>query len=197
MVGDIISGVKFLFEAISSKKNKSKENRQIILTNFVDPIYVNFESVHKEYLESFQNYRTIIATTELPLILTHPLFELMQKDHALSDMDRAKIVSMSEYLNNYNSDLGKQIAKEPAGRFAHLVIDYVMTPAHELTQSWKFNFPRKNLLIYLESISESDKSEMEKKNLTTVLLDNMVESLQEKYMRITKEYMKLKEKLLI
>jgi hypothetical protein len=133
---------------------------------------------------------------DLPLNLEHPIFALMQKDHALTDMDRAKIVAMSEYLNNFRSEVGKEMAKDPAGRFAQYVINYVTTPAHELTERWGYNAPRMSLLVRLEGICRSDENEREKKEWSTKLLDDAVERLQKEYVIITRQYMKLKANLL-
>ena len=196
MVGDIISGAKFLFEAISSKGAKSKENKKDLMQNFVEPLYAQFEIVHKEYVASFQNYRTLLAQPKPPLNLKHPVFASMQKDHALSDTDRAKLVGLSQHLNTFRSEVAKEMAKDPAGRLAQSIIDYVTTPAHELTERWGLNQPRKSLLWSLEGISKADRSDAEKKTAATKLLDDAAEDLQKHYLYITRTYADLKGNLL-
>jgi hypothetical protein len=88
------------------------------------------------------------------------------------------------------------MAKDPAGRLAQHVINYVTTPAHELTERWGLNAPRRSLLLNLEEICRSDKNEREKKQAATGLLDDAVERLQKEYVMITRQYMELKGNLL-
>src|SRR6185295_626953 len=145
MIGDILSGIRFLFDAISSKGAKSREYKKNLMQNFVEPLYAQFEIVHKEYIASFQNYRTLLTQPKPSLNLKHPVFAAMQKDHALSDTDRAKLTGLSQHLDTFRSEVGKQMAADPAGRLAQSVIDYVLTPGHELTERWGLNAPRKSL----------------------------------------------------
>jgi hypothetical protein len=196
MIGDVISGTRLLFDAIRAKKDKTHDYRRMLLTDFVDPIYAQLETAHKEYLASFQNYRGLVETTDRPLDLAHPVFAQMQKDHALSDMDRAKLVAMSQHLDNFRSTVGKEMAKDPAGRFAQHVIDYVTSPAHELTERWGYNAPRTSMLMNLEKTFRADRPDAEKRLAAIALLDEGVDRLQKQYVAITREYMELKANLL-
>jgi hypothetical protein len=198
MIGDVISGVRFLFEAISSRGSKSREYKKELMNNFIEPLYVQFEIVHKEYVAAFQTYRTLLAQPRPSLTLKHPVFAAMQKDHALSDTDRAKLVGLSQHLDTFRSEVGKQMAKDPAGRLAQGVIEYVTTPAHELTERWDLNLNarRKSLLVNLESICKSDEPDAGKKAAATQLLDNAAEKLQRQYLEITNRYLNLKANLL-
>jgi hypothetical protein len=166
------------------------------MQNFIEPLYAQFEIVHKEYVASFQNYRTLLAQPRPLLTLKHPVFAAMQKDHALSDTDRAKLLGLSQHLDTLRSEVGKQMAKDPAGRLAQSVIEYVTTPAHELTERWGLNAPRKSLLVNLESIAKSEEPDAEKKTAATQLLDNAAEKLQRQYLEITNRYLNLKANLL-
>jgi hypothetical protein len=196
MVGDIISGAKFLFEAISAKGAKSKEYKKDLMQNFVEPLYAQFEIVHKEYVASFQNYRTMLSQPKPPLNFTHPVFAQMQKDHAMSDTDRAKLVGLSQHLNTFRSEVAKQMAKEPAGRLAQLIIEYVTTPAHELTERWGLNQPRYSVLVNLERLAKSDTSDAEKKSEAIKQIDEVAEDLQGHYLYIPTQYMDVKQSLL-
>jgi len=196
MVGDILSGIRFLFDAISSKGVRSREYKKNLMQNFVEPLYAQFEIVHKEYVTSFQNYRTLLSQSKPALNPKHPVFAAMQNDHALSDTDRAKLTGMSKHLDTFRSEVGKQMAADPAGRLAQSVIDYVLTPGHELTERWGLNAPRKSLLIKLEGIASADLSDAKKKSAATELIDDLAEGLQRKYLAITQSYMNLKANLL-
>jgi hypothetical protein len=196
MVGDILSGVKFLFDAISSKGARSREYKKNLMQNFVEPLYAQFETVHKEYVTSFQSYQTLLSQPKPALNLKHPVFAAMQKDHALSDTDRAKLTGMSKHLNTFRSEVGKQMAADPAGRLAQGVADYVLTPGHELTERWGLNAPRKSLLMSLEGIARADRPDAGKKADATELIDNLAEGLQKKYLAITQSYLDLKADLL-
>lgn len=196
MIGDVISGTRLLFDAIRAKKDKTRDYRRMLLTDFIDPVYAGLETAHKEYLASFQNYRGLVEAADRPLDLSHPVFTQMQKDHALSDMDRAKLVAMSGHLDSFRSEVGRQMAKDPAGRFAQHVIDYVTSPAHELTERWGYNAPRRSLLMNLENAFRADRPDAEKRLAAIGLLENAVDRLQKQYVAITREYMELKANLL-
>ena len=196
MLGDIISGTKFLFEALSSKGAKSAQYKKDLMQNFVEPLYAQFETVHNEYVASFQNYRTLLSKPEPPLNLEHPVFAEMQKDHAMSDTDRAKLVGLSQHLNTFRSEVAKQMAKEPAGRLAQLIVEYVTTPAHQLTERWGLNQPRKSVLTYLEGVARGDLADAEKKSSAMKHIDQVAEDLQKQYLNITRHYMDVKGDLL-
>ena len=196
MLGDIISGTKFLFEALSSKGARSAQYKKDLMQNFVETLYAQLETVHEEYVASFQNYRTLLSQPLPPLDLKHPVFAEMQKDHAMSDTDRAKLVGLSEHLNTFRSEVAKQMAKEPAGRLAQLIIEYVTTPAHQLTERWGLNQRRMSVLIYLEGLARNDLADAEKKAAAMKHIEHVAEDLQTQYLKITRHYMDVKGDLL-
>ena len=187
MVGDVISGIKFLFDAIRTRNDKSQQYRKELFTNFVEPIYEELEVIHKSYMETFQSYRTQIETTDTPMNPQHPVFASMQKDHAFTDTDRAKLAAIAEELNTFKSPVAKEIAKIPEGHFAQNIINYITAPPNAFS-NWGYNAPRKSLLLQLKSTNSKEKA--------IELLDSAVEELQEQYVSITREYMKLKSNLL-
>jgi len=197
MVSDIISAVKLFFDTIKDKKTKSREDRKTILTNFIQPVYDMLEVSHKKYLENFQQYRETILQYNGFINLSHPIFEMIQKDHAMSDADRAKLVAMSEYLNTYKSEAAKELGKMPAGKLGQAVIDYITTPNYELTQRWGFNAPRHSLLLQMESCAKSDRPDEEKKKTIIRIIEEAVEKLQKQYAGITRIYMEAKADLLV
>ena len=196
MIGDVISGVKFLFDSIRVSNDKSQQYRKDLFNNFVEPIYSQLESAHKLYLDSFQSYRVMIEATDLPLNMKHPVFDLMQKDHALTDADRAKLVGMAEYMNTFRSTVAKQMSEDATGRFAQHVVNYITTPADAVNTRWPLNAPRRNLMARLMGTLGGSKSAGGKRKEAIRLLDEAVDNLQRQYAAITRDYMELKANLL-
>lgn len=98
--------VAYIASVINETHSKDKDailriSNQKIFEDFVKPIHINFEAVHKDYLETFKNYRHVLKTSDKPFNLIHPVWDLIQEDHIFSDGSREKLKVMTQRFKSY------------------------------------------------------------------------------------------------
>src|SRR5208282_241723 len=100
-----------------------KTQRRSVFTDIVQPIQDAFESVHNDYLATFRQYRSVIATSDSPLDGGHPVFEMLQTDSLFSQSLRNKLERLAGLV-----EPGWAVRKlSPIEAFIVSIVDYSWT----------------------------------------------------------------------
>ena len=192
--------------------NYYKDSRHNLFNNYVEPIYSNFESLHKEYLASFQKYREIVKSSKEPLNSDHPILDSIKRDILFTTDQRSKLMELSRFfeLPFEGRPFGQEIYN-----FVYLIRNYLIRPQNrdlrnsfegsEYFQTYEQSYVgigdqrfRYILLDSLKKIFESQGPPDEfKRGEALRVLDSIVGEMQIYYSRITREYYNLKGKLLV
>ncbi|KAF5419947.1 MAG: hypothetical protein C5S44_09740 [Candidatus Methanocomedens sp.] len=167
----------------------SQEIRRNLLDDFVDPVFSEFESVHKNYLESFQKYRDIIKSSDNTISVARQI----EEDHLFTEGQRGKLIELSNF------------SEEPVvGSFVTAIRSYLIGKEENIVGDYYCNLPRRGLLAIIKPRgrfphrpAESEEEKEEKREVVLYQFDLLVKEMQSRYLRVTSEYMKLKRKLLM
>ncbi len=99
---NIVAYIASVINATHNKDANLRISNQKLFEDFVKPIHINFEAVHKDYLETFKNYRHVLKTSDKPFNLSHPVWDLIQEDHIFTDGSREKLKVMTRRFNSYH-----------------------------------------------------------------------------------------------
>jgi hypothetical protein len=88
VITDIIALIEFIEERLIRRRTQNQRN---IIEDFVNPVFLLFEKVHNDYLETFHEYKTQIRSIS-PLRLTLTIEEI-ERDRLFSDNLRAELLS--------------------------------------------------------------------------------------------------------
>jgi hypothetical protein len=186
----IIEALDKLIDRFLQLMNYRKQQKRELYSNFVEPVFAEFEAVHKNYLDSFKCYRQMLHSSETPLDSHHPVFDKIREDSLFSAEIRAKTAVILE------------LESDPLiGSFAKAVATYVL--GQELYTNIVLNgyrsLPnviRKKIIAGLKSIADLSVSDDEKKSRALATLDKLIEERQEDYLCVTLELRRLKTRLL-
>lgn len=124
----IIGLVDKLLDRVIQLFTYEKKKRSELLQNYVTPVFLEFENVHKAYLESFLRYRELIKTSQNP----HWINELkgtLEKDNLFTADSRSKLGRLAESRK-----------QELFGGFIEDILNYLMS-ARVVDPAGKFIFP--------------------------------------------------------
>lgn len=108
MIIDLID--KFIDRCIQLVKYNQEIHRGLFY-DYVNPIFLEFESIHNNYLKSFHKYRKLIKSGEsFPSIL-----DMIQEDHLFTEGERHKLL-----------ELGRMNDKPLICPFIHSIHRYLM-----------------------------------------------------------------------
>jgi hypothetical protein len=172
-------------ELLSERKESDHKSYE----DFVEGALADFETVHQNYLESFQSYRKMVDGQSSLLTSDHPVLKKIDEDSLFTTQLRLKLEALKEFQ------------QDPLfGSFIKKIVEY--TQGTELTQRVLltgrrgFNAPRSYAIVGLTEIFEKKTSDSEKQKEALALLDRVVSELQFVYGRVLDEHMKLKKRLL-
>lgn len=162
-----------------------KERRKALFDQFVEPVFVQFEKVHQDYLASFKQYRDLLAKPDAdrPAII-----ETIRRDHLFTADQRTKLKALARGADD--------TVVASFVRYIHLYLtspDFYGTkpgdPAYREcvypSQRW-----RQGLLRELEAGKVASTQDVLR------LLDQLIRQMQEVYGFVTTSYGKLKKDLL-
>lgn len=192
-----------LIDRLISLVKHQEEVKRNLFKEFIEPIFENFENVHKNYLDTFSEYKTLVGKTEVILNGENQLLEKIKNDSLFSANLRAKLTAL------------RHLEDDPTfGSFVTVILLYLKiasesptrgysTPAEELSgliMSWipsGGNRVRSICHNSLLLIMKKNISEKEKKQEATMMLDCIAHGLQDRFSTVAEEYEKLKVKLLL
>jgi hypothetical protein len=196
MLGDIVSLIELLFD----RHEKAKEKKKEIFDKFVEPTYLEFESVHQGYLESFQKYRSLIKTTDKPLNENHEVFELIQEDHIFTEGQRLKLLNLVDVVtkslsvaHNNNSEAGFNSAYS----FVSSIYAYLTDVDSEIEDlGWETNARRFTIFDALRNIAENESDLETQRSEMLASLNPLIQDLQERYAKVNASYLELRKSLI-
>jgi hypothetical protein len=177
--------LKLIDRFIDLGKRRQEINRSFF-TDFVAPAMADFEAVHKDYLESFLRYRSMLEDQTIPLGPEHPVLTSIKKDNLFSEGLRAKILGLDPFLDD--PVFGDFMLK------VKLYLTEATTPPVLIIPNMQST--RNSYWRTLKEIVNSKDSDAEKRRDALRALDNTVRWLQRYYSDVVGEYAEMKKKLL-
>lgn len=74
-----------------------KQSRKNLFDDFVTPVFTEFETVYKDYLESFRRYRNLLKSSNVPLA---SVIDTIQEDNLFTEDQRARLSEKANDLKN-------------------------------------------------------------------------------------------------
>lgn len=196
--------LKLIDRCIALAKRREESNKEVY-SNFVAPIFDDFEEVHKNYLESIRRYRDLLKDSDIALNENHPIFEELWGDSLFSASIRAKVQEVISL--KYDPIIGKFI--EAIERYIYwlepliqkiLIKDKAYYREMQL-EDFRFELTLQNTirgtfgdqfsLVFSSKIPENYKRE-----LGLGILDFSLVRLQNLYQGVVQEHIQLKRRLL-
>lgn len=129
-----------------------KESKERYFANFVEPVYMSIEELHRDYLNSFERYRgwLIKAPDNLEQIINE-----MKSDNLFSGDKRRKVVSQLSSLFD-EDDLDADLKTFIAGIFSYMdyCTDYI--PGEDPRKWSRTQLLRQSLIQKLSSYVRND-----------------------------------------
>jgi hypothetical protein len=177
-------------------KKHSIEIKKNLFVEFVNPIYLDFETIHNEYLKSFKKYRSIIKSSDDFSTICDSLCENIEEDILFNATLRVKMLELTGSMDEDILD-----------SFILHIKNYIFVPSDIVFGNEGIELDdgtilitnqvyRNNLIEELKEINEKYNSN-EKKMNALIELDKIVIKMQENYALVTSCYAKLKQKLLL
>src|SRR5690242_16457465 len=91
--------LKLIDRCIDLVKRREQVNRDLF-NDFVEPAFADFKAVHRDYVESFRRYRTMISDEAIPLTRQHPIFQAIQSDNLYSQDLRNSVYALLPSANH-------------------------------------------------------------------------------------------------
>lgn len=166
-----------------------KDSDRMAYEDFVEGALADFETVHQNYLESFQSYRKMVDGQSISLTSDHPVLKKIDEDMLFTTQLRLKLEALKEFQ------------QDPLfGSFIKQIVEYTqgteLSKRVVLTGRRGFNVPRSYTIVGLTEIFGKDTSDSQKQKEALALFDRVVSELQFIYGRVLDEHMKLKKRLL-
>ena len=198
----LIDIIDKLIDRIIQLAEWKKQSRKNLFNDFINPIFIEFEVVHNDYLDSFRHYRSLLRSSSVSL---DSVCDTIKEDNIFTENRRNRlkelanagndatitrpfINSIIQYLTDPYDPMLKLIEKsnkfgysgpEVSGNFA------IGDISGEINQVYRE--PLRHAILVNEVKTEDE---------TIEILDKIVLKLQERYSRVVTEYAKLKKSLL-
>lgn len=182
--------LKLIDNLIQLGKRREEINRNTF-SDFVQPIMDDFETVHNDYISSFQRYMKMLKNEDIHLTSKHPVLQEIRNDNLFSESLRSKLIELDSIIDNH-----------VIGHFASMVKWYLSgattPPEHIEYEEWDgiSQSRRVKFKNSLKEILSSEKTDQEKRTLAIGAIHESVDSLQHYYGDIIREHIELKKKLL-
>lgn len=182
---------KLIDRCIQLVERREKQDHDLY-SDFVTPTLDIFEKIHKNYLETFIEYKHILESDKFPLNTDHPVFNKITEDSQLSSDMRAKIYALREY------------AKDPVlGRLIFRMCNYLIGRQSSLAmledgtpKALRLNARRSDIFIGLRDICKIESNNNNKLMRAKNLVEKIFDDLQINYQLIMDEHVRIKAKLL-
>jgi hypothetical protein len=207
-----------LVEGLIQLARHREETDRKLYENFVDPVVNDFEKVHHNYLETFQNYRKMVDSESAIMDQSHPVLKKIKEDMLFSAQLRAKLKSLENHIEDpvfggffWSIDqymLGGERTKEvlvKGEKYTSFEEDELSDEEDELSNDDDSsledymplgNAPRMIVIRGLMELVESENSENGKRQKALLLIDRLIVRLQKAYQEVMTEHLKLKKRLL-
>ena len=103
MIIDLVD--KLIDRLIQLVKHKQELSRNLF-TNFIEPIYLQFEAIHQQYLISFKGYRDFLKETNTSI---ESLVDKIKEDKLFNEGKRRKIYASSKFSDNLSRGSNDQL----------------------------------------------------------------------------------------
>lgn len=188
--------LKLIDRLIQLGERREKINRNLF-TDFVSPIFSDFEKIHEEYLASFRKYREMIKMDES----REQLEDRIKEDMLFTASSRSKLRNLEE--RRTDPTLGKFIQSIAS----YIRCDVTWPPNNPAPESWSvaeiviweamINACRRNFMdLTFDILYNSSKPKRSRKEATLIVVDELVKTQQSKYLNVLSEYNLLKDRLL-
>jgi hypothetical protein len=201
-----------LIEGLIQLARHREESDRKLYENFVEPVVNDFEKVHHNYLETFQNYRKMIDSESVSMDQSHPVLKQIKEDMLFSAQLRAKLKSLENHIEDpvfgsffWSIDhymLGGERTKEVLVEGEEYVSFEEDEPSDDNDNSSLEDYmplgnaPRMIVIKGLIELVESESSENGKRHKALLLIDRLIVRLQKAYQDVMTEHLKLKKRLL-
>jgi hypothetical protein len=207
-----------LIDRIIQFAKRREEVKRNQFADFVAPTMANLDAIHKDYLESFRRYTTLLADETIPLSPAHPIFEDIRSDNLYSSGLRAKVASLdSAGISKTMPDVGNFICA--AHSYLFRMVDWPndsFEPIYRRTRELRDTGtvhrslpeglypeepqrPRNELSFVMLSLFDLETLEgtnIDRRIMAKRMISTAVADLQNRYRNVVAEFEKLKLKLL-
>jgi hypothetical protein len=165
--------------------------------DFVVPVMIDFEAVHKDYSDSFKRYREMLKDIYPPFDLSHPVFEAIENDREFAKDLQMKAKALTQ-LGNLDPRLFKFACS--IERYFHICRDditkqpkIVFAPTHPFEGC----SARTEIQRDLGNVAAGPAMKLHKYREAVSTVMDTLRSLQNSYRLVFEEFTKLKTELLI
>lgn len=194
MVVDLL--FKLIDRCIQLKEHRNKRNRNLF-TDFVEPIFIDFEKVHKDYVDSYRTYREMINKKKASELV----YAKIQEDILFSYSARLKLYRL------------RSLKYDPiVGDFIESIFAYVEYGVYLNDTYWRYhivegdklfreprvtNSPRENFIsLAMTELTNSANSIKKRREAAVDVVDRCLMNQQRNYAYVLAQYDLLKEQLL-
>ena len=196
-----------LIDSLFTLEGRTLRNRKQVYDNFVAPVQESFETVHDDYLKSFQRYREMCRDTARKIDLDHPLIDTIRNESRQTEHLRAKVLDPGRDWHKTNREY-PAIREYLKSIQVYFWSSYYLPGALDGIDTDPFdgerrllppipNIPRRDLGKGLESILQANLPDGEKRRQCTELIDEIVQLIQRDYRNVLQRYLRVKEELLL
>lgn len=200
-------------------KRRQKENRRFhrrvksTFTKYIFPAYLEFQSIHKFYIDRYTKYLSIVNKYDFVDNEEHPLFDLVRNDNINTDNEllnlyevheniygKVKWLSHSDFTDLLHGINSYFFAAYFAGElYYELMEDELISlfyPVNKNIYSKEFSFmfdENFNSLITndLKGILNDESPIGDKKKYAVITLENLITKLEDRYTKISLSYKEL------
>lgn len=198
MLDLVLKLIDKLIELVKRREEVDKD----LFSNFLVPAMTDFEAVHKSYVDSFRKYRECVADRNNALDRRHKVFDLIKEDMLDSIDLRGKVLALyqlevdpvfSSFIRSIREYLDSPI--DTKGYITEFVLQLIpgVGPAANAARISLCH----SLIRCMSECLTANTGEDARRALALKLIDNKIEELKLKYNEVSKEFIKLKIRLLM
>lgn len=185
---------KLIDRAIQLIRHREEVDRHLY-NEFVTPAFNELDTIHADYLRTFRKYREIVKTSPQPMDEKHPLLDQIKEDGLYSLGQRRRARALAEAAGNPKLD-----------GFVTAVREYLYTGERgldDIARNQKASPKARRItpttgklaLRKIRAVADSRADDSEKRQRAITILDEIIETIQDRYTIVTKEYQMLKRQL--
>ncbi len=181
----IVDIIDKLVSRIIDLLKEEQRMKKSIHDDFVEPLMVQFEQIHKDYVESFIRYRKIVQRGASIVQREHPMFREVEEDVLASSTLRIKLAALWKVIHERQHNPDKLL------RLLRKIAVYLQFMT-DLPQRGDLNIMMKNLIretLFSDLIGA-------RKDEVSLVLGELINDLQESFARIQESYQELRMELL-
>jgi hypothetical protein len=184
---ELLTGLPLLIDRLVALVKRREEVNRAIYTDFIVPIFKDFEALHNNYITTFADYRESLVNTAVPLSQGHPVFAQIRADSLFSQHLRAKF-PRADVIENSDRYV-RAICWSVIAYLNAVQTDHEPPPVSRPSD----NLPRDTLAYHLHTILSSPNSTQEALDV----LDRVVEGLQRAHEDVVRLHIALRRELLL